>query len=264
MEQGKDVNYGSLEGGLSLGGQTGPVGFGTVIDSLAAIRKLVFEDESITMKEYLAALNSNYEDNEVLRQLCLNAPKYGNGNDHVDELGRKIESILVGMCDQHINYYGGKPEIFYVPVTSHVAMGRVTGATPNGRKAGDALSEGISPSQGADVSGPTTTLRSIAYTKNTPYVQRAARLLNIKLSPQTVQGEEGTRKLASFIRAWCDQKHWHLQFNIINRATLLAAQKEPEKYRNLLVRVAGYSAYFVDLSPALQKEIISRTEHSTI
>ena len=262
MEQGKDVNVGNLEGGLNLGGQTGPVGFGTVIDSLEAIRKLVFEDKTVTMAELIEALGNDFKGNEVLRQKCLNMPSYGNRDDTVDELGRQIESILVGMCDEHVNYYGGKPEIFYVPVTSHVAMGRVTGATPNGRKAGVALSEGISPSQGADIMGPTTTLHSIAYTKNTPYVQRAARLLNIKVSPQTVAGDEGTRKLASFIRTWCDQKHWHLQFNIINRATLLAAQTDPEKYRNLLVRVAGYSAYFVDLSPALQNEIISRTEHS--
>ncbi len=264
MEQGKDVNVGRLEGGLNLGGQTGPVGFGTVIDSLAALRKLVFEDRSVTMDELLDAIKNNFENNEVIRQRCLNAPKYGNGDEYVDELGRRIETILVGMCDAHVNYYGGKPEIFYVPITSHVAMGRVTGATPNGRKGGEALSEGVSPTQGADVMGPTTTLRSIAFTKNTSHVQRAARLLNIKLSPQVVSGEEGTRKLASFIRAWCDQKHWHLQFNIINRATLLAAQKEQEKYRNLLVRVAGYSAYFVDLSPALQNEIISRTEHNVV
>lgn len=261
MEQGKDVNQGRLKDGLNLGGQTGPVGFGTVIDSLAAIRKLVFEDRTLSMAELLDALAADFAGQEPLRQKCLNAPKYGNGDESVDELGQRIESILVGMCDAHVNYYGGKPEIFYVPVTSHVAMGRVTGATPNGRKAGLALSEGISPTQGADLMGPTTTLRSIAYTKNTPYVQRAARLLNVKLSPQVVAGEEGTRKLASFIRAWCDQKHWHLQFNIVNRSTLVAAQKAPEKYRNLLVRVAGYSAYFVDLSPALQNEIISRTEH---
>jgi formate C-acetyltransferase len=264
MEQGKDISVGRLEGGLSLGGQTAPVGFGTVIDSLAAIRKLVFEDNFISMDELLCAVKNNFEGKELLRQKCLNAPKFGNGDEHVDEIGRSIQSVLVGMCDLHINYYGGKPEIFYVPVTSHVAMGKVTGATPNGRRAGEALSEGISPTQGADIMGPTTTLRSIAYTKNTPHVQRQGRLLNIKLSPQVVAGDEGTRNLSAFIRSWCDQKHWHVQFNIINRETLLAAQREPEKYRNLLVRVAGYSAYFVDLSPALQEEIISRTEHNEL
>jgi formate C-acetyltransferase len=264
MDQGKDISVGKLEGGLSLGGQTGPVGFGTVIDSLAAVRKLVFEDRSVTMDHFLKALQENFDGEEVLRQMCLNAPKYGNGDESVDIIGRWIEEILVGMCDNHINYYGGKPEIFYVPVTSHVAMGRVSGAAPNGRRKGEALSEGISPTQGADTEGPTTTLKSIAYTKNTGHIQRAARLLNLKLSPQAVDGDEGTRKLAAFIRTWCDQKHWHLQFNIVNKSTLLAAQREPEKYRNLLVRVAGYSAYFVDLSPALQYEIINRTEHRAI
>lgn len=110
--------------------------------------------------------------------------------------------------------------------------------------------------------GPTATLMSISSTKCAQYKERAARLLNMKLSPASIAGEEGTRKLMSLIRTACDMKMWHIQFNIINRDTLLAAQKDPEKYRNLLVRVAGYSAYFVDLTPALQSEIIRRTEHA--
>jgi formate C-acetyltransferase len=137
----------------------------------------------------------------------------------------------------------------------------VVGATPDGRKNGEPLSESISPSQGSDVRGPTATLTSIANTKCSHYKERAARLLNMKLSPASVAGEEGTKKLMALIRTACDMKMWHIQFNIINRETLLAAQKDPEKYRNLLVRVAGYSAYFVDLTPALQNEIIRRTEH---
>ena len=140
-------------------------------------------------------------------------------------------------------------------------MGAVIGTTPNGRKAGAALSEGISPTQGADTHGPTVTLTSIVVTKHTKYIQRAAQLLNMKLTPQAVVGEEGTKKLASLIRAWCDQKHWHIQFNIVNREILIAAQKDPEKYRNLLVRVGGFSAFFADLSPQLQDEIIARTGH---
>ncbi|MFH1955228.1 MAG: pyruvate formate lyase family protein [Pseudomonadota bacterium] len=260
MENGKDVTEGRLEGGISLGGQTGIVGFGAAIDSLAAIRKLVFEDKAITMDQLLEVLENNFE-NEILRQMCLNAPKYGNGDSSVDAIGRDIEEVVLKMMENHTNAYGGKPELFYVPVTTHVAMGRVTGATPNGRKAGQPLSEGVSPSQGADTKGPTVTLSSIAATKLTTYTQRAARLLNLKLTPQAVAGEKGTRDLMSLIRTWCDQKHWHLQFNIINRDTLLAAKKDPEKYKNLLVRVAGYSAYFVDLSPDLQDEIIARTEH---
>ncbi len=260
MEQGKDVTEGRLKGGISLGGQTGLVGFGTAIDSLAAIRTLVFEEKKLDMDQLVSALETNYE-NEILRQMCLNAPKYGNGDFSVDAIGRDIEGVVLEMLEAHTNYYGGKPELFYVPVTTHVAMGRETAATPNGRKAGAPLSEGISPSQGADTKGPTVTLSSIAATKQTPYVRRAARLLNMKLTPQAVAGEKGTRDLMSLVRTWCDQKHWHIQFNIINRETLLAARKDPEKFRNLLVRVAGYSAYFVDLSPDLQDEIIARTEH---
>jgi len=155
-------------------------------------------------------------------------------------------------------------DLRYVPVTSHVPFGKVVQATPNGRKAGTNLSDGSSASHGADVKGPTAVLMSNYNSKNRGYHERAARLLNIKLSPACVAGEDGTHKLMSFIRGWCDLKLWHLQFNIINQATLLAAKKNPEKYKDLLVRVAGYSAYFVDLSPELQDDIICRTQHTAI
>ncbi len=263
MKEGKDLAEGRFEEGLSLGPQVGVIGFGTTIDSLAAIRKLVFEDGVTDMPTLLAALRNNFEGYEILRQQCLNAPKYGNCIEEVDEVGRQIEELLNSELEKHTNYYGGKPEIFHVPVTIHIAMGRKVGAMPNGRRSGEFLSEGISPSQGADVLGPTCTLKSIAYTKNTPYFRRAARLLNIKLMPRTVAGEEGTQKLAAFIRGWSKQRHWHLQFNIVNNETLKAAQAEPEKYRNLIVRVAGYSAYFVELSQSLQSELVHRTEHSS-
>jgi formate C-acetyltransferase len=138
-----------------------------------------------------------------------------------------------------------------------------TQATPNGRKAFEALSEGISPTQGYDSEGALATLTSISNARSRLYTNNAARLLNIKLSPQTVDGEEGTQNLIRLIRAWCDLKLWHLQFNIVNRETLLEAQKNPEAYRNLLVRVAGYSAFFTDLSEGMQNEIINRTEHTS-
>jgi formate C-acetyltransferase len=123
------------------------------------------------------------------------------------------------------------------------------------------VAEGVSPSQGADRKGPTASLRSVASTRCGGYKERAARLLNMKLTPSAVTGRDGISKLMSLIRSACDLKMWHLQFNIINSKTLIEAQKNPEKYRNLLVRVAGYSAYFVDLTPQLQNEIIKRTEH---
>ena len=154
-----------------------------------------------------------------------------------------------------------KQHIKFVPVTSHVGMGGKLGATPNGRKAGEAMSEGISPTQGADLKGPLTTLVSIDNAKSRKYNNSLARLLNVKINPQVVEGEKGTQDLMSFLRAFVDLKLWHIQFSIINSETLRAAQKDPNKYRNLIVRVAGYSAYFNELSPALQNEIINRTEH---
>ena len=137
-------------------------------------------------------------------------------------------------------------------------------ATPNGRHAWTALSDGTSASHGADHNGPTAVLMSNYHTKNTGMKNRASRLLNIKLSPKAVEGEEGTRKIMDMIRTWCDLRLWHLQFNIINKDTLLAAQKDPDNYRDLLVRIAGYSAYFCDLSLDLQNDVINRTDHAGI
>jgi pyruvate formate-lyase/glycerol dehydratase family glycyl radical enzyme len=263
LADGKDIDTGKIAGGISLG-YFDLVGLGTAIDSLAAVKKLVYDEKVVTMSELLEALEANFERREALRQLCLNAPKYGNNDAYADSIGREIEALFARMAQRHETAYGGELDVRYVPVTIHVPFGGVTGATPNGRKAGEPLSEGVSPTQGCDVNGPTATLLSIRATKAAEFKHRAARLLNMKLSPQVLAEDEGTRKLASLIRTWCDQKHWHIQFNVINRETLEDAQRNPEKYRNLLVRVAGYSAYFVDLSPELQSEIISRTQHETI
>ncbi|MGB5372191.1 MAG: pyruvate formate lyase family protein, partial [Polyangiales bacterium] len=255
-----DIHSGPIEGALYLG-FFDVMGFGTVIDSLAAIRSLVFEERKLTMGELLDALDEDFEGQEAIRQLCLHAPKYGNNDPAVDQLGRDIEASFTNLARHHRTAFGGELDLRYVSVTSHVPLGAVVGATPDGRKARQPLSESISPSQGVDVKGPTATLMSINSTKCAQYKERAARLLNMKLSPASLVGEAGTRKLMALIRTACDMKMWHIQFNIINRDTLLAAQADPERYRNLLVRVAGYSAYFVDLTPALQNEIIRRTEH---
>jgi pyruvate-formate lyase len=260
MKQCVDIHQGRIEGGLKLG-NCFPVGYGTAVDSLTAIKKLVFDEKKLTMGEFMEALDKNFEGEESIRQMCLNAPKYGNDDPYADLIGREVEGYMVSYAHQFKNLYGGSVDIDYTPVTAHVPLGKALGATPNGRRAKEPLSEGISPSQGCDIHGPTASLMSVARGMNTRYENRAARLLNMKLSPQAVAGQEGTRNLASFIRTWCDQKHWHLQFNIINNETLREARRNPEKYRNLLIRVAGYSAYFVDLSPELQDEIIRRTEH---
>jgi formate C-acetyltransferase len=262
MKDCKDLHSPKIGGGIDLG-YFEFMGFGTVIDSLAAIKKLVFEEKKITMDELIAALDSNYEGKEAVRQMLLNTPKYGNNDAYADAIGKTLDEEALKFTQKYSKELGVHLDLRYVPFTSHVPFGKVVSATPNGRKAFTPLSDGSSASQGADVKGPTAVLLSNFNTKNYNYRERAARLINIKFSPATVAGEEGSQKLVSFIRTWCDLKIWHVQFNIINTQTLIAAQKDPEKYRDLIVRVAGYSAYFVDLSPDLQNDLIARTEHST-
>ena len=261
MKECKDMHNGPIDGALYLG-FIDTLGFATAIDSLAAIKKLVFEDKKLTMEELLEALDANFEGKEAIRQRCLRAPKYGNNDPYADRIGRNIEEFCVKLTRKYKSAFGGELDIRYVTITAHVPFGAVLGATPDGRTAGEPVAEGVSPSQGADRNGPTACLLSIARTKASGYKERAARLLNMKLTPSTVTGPEGTNKLKSLIRTACDMKMWHLQFNIVNRDTLIAAREDPGKYRDLLVRVAGYSAYFVDLSTQLQDEIIKRTAHS--
>jgi pyruvate formate-lyase/glycerol dehydratase family glycyl radical enzyme len=236
------------------------IGKGTAVDSLAAIKHLIYDTKKLSWDQLLEAIECNWEGKEAIRQLCLNAPKYGNGIEWVDQIGFDIERFILDFIHRHPKPHGQSFMLRCIPVTIHVPMGRVVCATPNGRPAGEYLSEGISPSHGMDVNGPTVSMRSMARARCLGYKEKAADLINMKFTPQTVAGEEGTRRLMQLIRSWCDLKLWHVQFNILNRATLLAAQKDPEKYRNLVVRIAGYSAYFVDLSPMQQAEIIARTE----
>jgi formate C-acetyltransferase len=261
MQSCRDLHSGEVPGGARLGFYD-IIGFATVIDSLAAIKKLVYEEKVITMAELLEALEQNFAGKERIRQMMLHAPKFGNNEHYADDIGRSIEEQATGFNKKYRSAFGASLDVRYVPLTAHIPCGKVISATPNGRKAWEYLSEGTSASHGADVKGPTALLLSNANSKDTGSKERVARLLNLKLSPATVAGSEGTKKLMSLIRTFCDLKLWHVQFNIINKTTLLAAQADPEKYRNLLVRVAGYSAYFVDLSPELQNEIIARTEHT--
>jgi len=236
------------------------IGKGTAIDSLAAVKHLIFDTKKLTWDKLLTAIEEKWEGHEAIRQMCLNAPKYGNGIEWVDAIGYDIETVVLEFLNRHPKPHDQAFLLRQIPITFHVPMGKVTWATPNGRKANEYLSEGISASHGMDVKGPTVALASMARARNLSYREKAGDLINLKFSPANVAGEDGTRRLMQIIRTWCDLKHWHVQFNILNRETLLAAQKDPEKYRNLIVRIAGYSAYFVDLSPSQQAEIIARTE----
>lgn len=263
LENYKDIHNPKIEGGIDLG-YFEFIGYGTVIDSLVAIKKVIFEDKKISMRELINALENNFKGYEKVRQLLINAPKYGNDDEYADSIGRILDLEALKFTEKYSKELGVHLDLRYVPFTSHVPFGKVVSATPNGRFSGTPLADGSSASHGADKNGPTAILLSNFESKNYGFKNRAARLLNIKLSPSCVKGEAGTEKLVSFIQTWCDLKLWHLQFNIINKETLIEAKKNPEKYRNLLVRVAGYSAYFVELSEELQNDIIERTEHLAI
>ena len=260
MSNGKDLHSEHIEGGVDIG-FFDFIGFGTAADSLAALKKLVFEDKTLTMDEVLNALDENFDGYEVIRQRLLHAPKYGNDDSYVDSIAKKIDRFAAKFGEKYSKYLGVEMDLRYVSQSSNVPFGSVVSATPNGRFAYSALSDGSSASQGADIKGPTSVILSNFYSKNSDLKNHASRLLNIKLTPKSVQGKEGIERLIAFIRTWRDLKLWHMQFNIINLETLLDAQKNPENYRSLLVRVAGYSAYFVQLSPSLQEDIINRTEH---
>ncbi len=263
MKNAQDLHSEKIDGGIDFG-YFDFIGLGTVADSLAAIKKNIYEDQTISWDELLEALDDNFEHNEIIRQRLKHSPAYGNNDPYVDELAKIIDRTAVLYAHENASKLGINIDLRYVSQSSNVPFGKVVGALPNGRKAGTALSDGASASQGADINGPTAVLLSNEATKNTDYNNRASRLLNIKLSPAVVAGEKGTDNLIAFIKAWRELKLWHLQFNIIRLETLLKAQKHPEDYRSLLVRVAGYSAYFVDLSPDLQADIIERTEHQAL
>ena len=258
-----DLHTPQIPEGINLG-YFECIGYGTVVDSLSAIKKLVFEEKKLTMSEVVEAIRCNFEGKEDVRAMLQNVPCYGNNDEYADSIARAIDKVSLSFTKVYAKELGVHLDLRYVPFTSHVPFGKVVSATPNGRYAFAPLSDGSSASQGSDKSGPTAVMLSNHMTKNYDYRERAARLLNIKFTPKCVEGEEGTQKLVDFIRTFCDLRLWHIQFNVVNAETLKAAQQDPDKYRNLIVRIAGYSAYFCDLSKDLQNDLIARAGHETI
>ncbi|MEO0277812.1 MAG: pyruvate formate lyase family protein [candidate division WOR-3 bacterium] len=235
-------------------------GLQNVADSLAAIKKLVFEEKKVTMQELLSALRNNFEGREDLRRLLLSAPKYGNDDDYVDVIFSELSEWLQQRIGEEKNPYGYKLWTGRSGATIHVIFGRKTGALPDGRKAGEPLADGaLSPGQGRDVKGPTAVFNSA--TKGNHYDNNFAALMNMKFSRRLFSTQEKILKLMHLVETFFVKGGFHIQFNFIDRETLLEAQREPEKHKNLLVRVAGFSAFFVDLPREVQDEIISRTEH---
>ncbi len=258
IAKGKDYNNGGARYNTNY---IQGVGLGSITDSLASIKYNVFDKKRITMEELLSVLNANYEGNEKIRLMFLNkTPKYGNDDDYADEITQQVFEAFYEEVNGRRNTKGGVYRINLLPTTCHVYFGSVIGATPDGRKAHEPLSEGISPVQGADRNSPTAVIKSAS---KIDHVRTGGTLLNQKFTPAILEGEDGLNKLSQLVRAYFKLDGHHIQFNVVSADTLRAAQAEPEKYRDLIVRVAGYSDYFCDLSTELQNEIINRTEHQS-
>lgn len=232
-------------------------------DSLAVIEQLVFNQKAITMDQLIAFLKNNFEDHEEIRQMLINkAPKYGNDIDQVDEYARKIVDIVVTHTDNYKDNRGGRYIVSILSQSFNVLQGKSVGATPDGRLAFSPLSNNASPANGADVNGPTAVLRSAA--KIDQFLPLTGTLLNLKFDPDVVKGEKGLDILGAIIKSYFEDYGEHVQINIVDVKSLRDAQRYPENYRNLMVRVAGYSAYFVDLDPHVQEDIILRTEQKRL
>jgi formate C-acetyltransferase len=235
------------------------VAVGTVADSLAGIHRHVFERKHWTMAQLKEALDRNWEGYETLRQAILNqTPHYGNDDDQADAMAVLAQRIFCSEVERHRDSQGARYWVDLLPTTAHIALGELTGATPDGRRAGAPLSEGVSPVQGHDRHGPTAAANSVA---KLDHARTNGTLLNMKISPDCLKTDEDLGRLAALIRGYFRQGGHHVQFNIIDRRILEDAMARPDEHRDLIIRVAGYSDYFVLLSPEIQQEILSRTEH---
>ncbi len=237
-------------------------GLGTITDCLSTLKKHVFEDKKFTMDELLKAVSENFEGNEKMRQFILNrTPFFGNDDEYADTIAVKVYDDLVDAIEGHPNTRGGKTQLNMLSTTCHNYFGSVCGASVNGRLAHFAISDGTSPAHGADTNGPTAVIKSLGKLDQT---KSGGTLLNVRFVPSLLKRDEDLRKLVSLIRAYFSMGGHHIQFNIVDTQTLLDAQKQPEDYKDLLVRVAGYSDYFNDMTEQLQNEIIARTENETL
>jgi len=234
------------------------VGIANVADSLAAIKKLVFQEKRISLNELVEAMKEDFENRENLRQMLLNdAPKYGNNEPFVDEIAKEVVYSFYEEVEKYTNPRGGKFVPGLLTWTLADGFGSATGATPDGRKIGEVFSDSIGAAQGQDVEGPTALIESVTKIDYTPVVGGLS--FNMKFAPSTLSTDESISKLQSLLRTYFKLNGMQVQLNVVDREMLLEAQRFPEKYRNLIVRVSGWSARFTNLSKALQDDIISRT-----
>jgi formate C-acetyltransferase len=239
------------------------VGLGTLTDSLSSLKKHVFDNNSYTLSDIINVLHSDFENNEITRQLFINrTPHFGNDDDYVDSIAQSIFNTCIDICEDYSNtpIRNASRRTYFLPTTCHVYFGQVCQASADGRKAFTPLSEGISPVQGLDRKGITAVLKSISKLN---HEHSGGTLLNQRLSPDLIQNSKSRKKFEQLIRVYFKMGCHHVQFNIVSTKLLREAQNRPEDFQDLMVRVAGYSDYFVNLPKGLQEEIIARTEQST-
>lgn len=236
------------------------VGFGTVVDSLVAIKKLVFEDKSITMDQMIKAMENNFEGYEDILLLINQCPKYGNDDDYADSIGREVTVIYSEEQDRFRSLFGGRFNPGFSTISANVFCGQIVAATPNGRKAWTPVTEGVSPAHHVEKNGPTGVVLSSAKLYHEGL--SGGSILNLRFSPNTVANDKGLDSLTSFVKGMQKAHIWHAQFNVVDTETLLDAQVNPNKYPDLLVRVAGYSTFFTGLPKMLQDDIIDRSIYS--
>ena len=260
MEKGVDLSRGGAK--YNIGPVLTGIGVADSANSLAVIKKLVFEEKKYTLRDIAAALANNWVGYEALRQAAIACPKYGNDDDYVDSLAVEISEFYHQEIKQYKDYFGSPFNSAFMGISNYIPAGSVIGATPDGRLAQSPLTEGVSPHAGTDLTSPTAAMRSVA--KINHDVHSGGTLLNIKFAPELLASDRSLRNLASIIRAYFALGAFHVQFNVISTETLRKAQEHPEDYRDLLVRVAGYSTQFVNLSREAQDAIIERTTYETL
>jgi len=257
IEKGKDMIMGGAR--YNSGPGINCIGIADGINSLAAVKKLVFDEKVISMDELIQAIEADFEGFEDIRRLLLNrGPKWGNDDLYVDSIGRDLSDFFVEEVGKHKGRLGNKLLSVLIPTSSHVPMGLGVWALPEGRKAYIPLADSIAPLQGTDVNGPTAVIKSVTRLGLVNHL--VGSIFNMRFSPAVFEDEKGTKNLAAFIRTYYELDGFHIQFNVISSETLRAAQATPAEYQSLMVRVAGYSAYFIELARELQDDIIHRTE----
>lgn len=259
LEKGLDLSRGGAH--YNVGPVLTGIGLAVVANSLAVIKKLVFEDKATTLAELDNAMNADWEGYDKLRRLAQRAPKYGNDNDYVDRIAVEISNFYYRVTRAHKDIFGSPFNSAFMGISNYIPTGRVIGATPCGRKARQPLTEGVSPFAGSDVESPLAAMRSSAKVNHD--VHTGGTLLNLRLNGDLVATDRGKRNLGAMIRAYFSLGAFHVQFNTVSTEVLRKAQAEPEQHKDLLVRVAGYSTQFVNLSPEMQEAIIIRTAHNS-